>query len=706
VDSDSLKALANRLARLAATPDGARMAHLFRINSQLALGADEPTDRPIARDRHTDTAQPRVGVWQQASGGQDFVRRSEQQEEWHFWANVGRIPRKRARWRVVLVGESVARGYFYDPQFNVCGALQVLLKSVLGADAVEVVDLARTSIGVEVAQLAHDALALKPDALVMFAGNNWWWAAGVDNDSFVSRAEVLRASGIKGLKELVEKQHAEGVKALVRSVSQVYRDRNVPVIWIVPEFNLGDWRDPLRPAPLFVNEDHHVWLESWTTAQYMLEAGDYTAARSWAGKMVELDGGTSPAGLYILGDCRLLMGDSAGARNCFKLARDATIWETALRLPKSPRAYTATQEALRAEAAACGDQLVDLPEVFSRHIDDGLPDRRAFLDYCHLSARGMQTAVAAIGSCVVRVIASKELIWSSAVAETPLPSDSVQAEALFLAAIHNAHHSNQRPGLIAHYCREALKLQPRIADVMKAFVELQTRSTPVLLSASAEALAELPARSIRHYLLRENSHQFDRQLLDTMVSALAGAGSADGAADLLSRIRIEEHSAARRSVNLLEYYYSSATCPLDETYWTYAERARRAYFRAYSPATRFIFVGEAGRPLVLRVACRTPHVAGGRIHVDINGAAAASVTICSDWQALELELGADAVLNGVNEIAIHWPSPESRAVKAVEVEAEKWLQGEVPELYCVFGEIHSLTVSPRDGPDQRHDNRR
>jgi hypothetical protein len=45
-----------------------------------------------------------------------------------------------------LIGESVARGYLYDPQFTPAMALEAILQAQLGHNAVEVIDLARTDL--------------------------------------------------------------------------------------------------------------------------------------------------------------------------------------------------------------------------------------------------------------------------------------------------------------------------------------------------------------------------------------------------------------------------------------------------------------------------------------------------------------------------------------------------------------------------------
>jgi hypothetical protein len=98
--------------------------------------------------------------------GRSFVR-VETGERWYFWANVQKIPPKGSRRRIVLVGESVARGLLYDPQFNPALALQAMMNAACGASEIEVIDLARTDLSQKpLLNLLSSALHLEPDALI------------------------------------------------------------------------------------------------------------------------------------------------------------------------------------------------------------------------------------------------------------------------------------------------------------------------------------------------------------------------------------------------------------------------------------------------------------------------------------------------------------------------------------------------------------
>src|SRR5262249_28797024 len=157
---------------------------------------------------------------------------------------------------------------------------------------------------------------------------------------------------------------------------------------------------------------------------------------------------------------------------------------------------------------------------------------------------------------------------------------------------HNAHFY-QPYELIVHYCRQALRISPQIADLMAQFVELQTQRTPMLMCKSAERIAGLGSSLIQNYLLRKNHQQLDCVLLRAIVDAL---GSAER--DLrrpLNQMRRERHSLTCGDQNLLDYYYLSASGQPQEVLWVTPVqvearmRKQNDYYKAYWHKSRFSF---------------------------------------------------------------------------------------------------------------------
>lgn len=703
-----LKDFADRLARVAVTPDG-RLAN--RMLRMAGLMAQPPTPAPEQSltdnigNRHrrpeADAGPPsplRVGIWEgKEQGGRTyFARRMDKSGEWSLWANVGRIDPKGARRRVVLVGESVARGYLYDPQFTVAKALEMILWSRMGKEAVEVIDLARTNLGYEVKELAKSALLLEPDVVIIFAGNNLN-APFVPTDYEVPVLDtIIRKEGIAGLKRTVEDRLAHALRQLVEEVAAAYAARGVPLVWMVPEFNLNDWREPVANAPYLPEGVNEEWLMHREAAHAALRGGDFDAAARSAEKLVRLDRGVSAEGLYILAECSQREGALDEARDYLERARDSFIWDTSR--STSPRLYSVTRRVLREEVAKFGNELVDVPELFKEYLKGGLPDRRLFLDYCHLTAEGIRVAMAAAASRVLRLLRAGDVAWPALVDERVGPSPEVEAEASFLAAVHNAHWW-QSYDLVHYYCLRAVRLSPAIAQVMTHFIDLQTRRAPMLMCRSAEQLARQASPLIQHYLLRHNNQQLDVELLEAVVSSMREAGV--DAAGTLAQLRREEHSVTRGDVNLLDYYYGSAALQPQEVTWVQpgaavqARSRRNHYYKAYSPASRFIFIGEAQAPVRLRITCRLPQLEfpEGTITVEVNTTAVGELTISRDWGTWDIDVGLDAMRDGVNEVVIRWPMPAFPGEKPLEAVVHSLTDQVLPEYFCSFGEIHSFVAS-------------
>ena len=85
----------------------------------------------------------------------------------------------------------------------------------------------------------------------------------------------------------------------------------------------------------------------------------------------------------------------------------------------APQLTTAARELLREAARRHGFLAVDLRDVFAEHAGPGLPGRRLFLDYCHLTLEGIQVAMAAVAAEVLNL--SGMIEETSGLAEPPPP---------------------------------------------------------------------------------------------------------------------------------------------------------------------------------------------------------------------------------------------------------------------------------------------
>src|SRR5882762_7735015 len=105
--------------RLAQSFDSAEGERILRLITQLSAPSDGGYSTEELKKPSDTPGKLRVGTWEamEEPGGRSFVRASNG-EPWHLWANVQKIPPKGLARRVVLIGESVARGHLYDPHFT------------------------------------------------------------------------------------------------------------------------------------------------------------------------------------------------------------------------------------------------------------------------------------------------------------------------------------------------------------------------------------------------------------------------------------------------------------------------------------------------------------------------------------------------------------------------------------------------------------
>ena len=704
-----LKSFANRMAHVALSDNVVQMLRLMRLSGFLK-GSNQHSDQTAAGDLITDVFggsldKPlqwnpgNVGIWERKieNGKVSFVRSRDTMKEWHLWANVGRIEAKGTKTRVLLLGESVARGYLYDPEYNPASVLQTILDSQFGSE-IEVIDLARTSLHFEIREVALGALQLEPDMAIIFAGNNW--SVAEPQPSEIAEIDAaMSKEGIAGIKRIMEEQIARKGRRVINEIASAYENQDVPLIWMIPEYDLVDWRDPFTNAPYLADDANQEWLMLLEQAQQGLRDGDIRSAKERALRMVEIDHGVTVAGLYILADCSHQLNDIEGERKYLELARDATIWDSTR--TGMPRCYSITQEVLRTEARKHKNQLIDVPDLFKEHLQGALPGRRLFLDYCHMSSEGIQVAMAAAASEVLRTLKQVETPWYRLTGDHLAPLREVEAEASFLAAIHHGHWW-QSYEIVHYYCSRALSMSSHVADLMLDYVELQTRySVPMHMSESEDRLLTLGSPLIRRYFLGTNSKRLDKVLLNAIVDALFEAGI--DSRQRLDHLRREEHSVTHAETNLLDYYYASSgnQSPQEVAWMVWTQQYKGylsyegEYHRALWPESTFVFVGEAACPVRLSLTCRLPRSGrdDGVISIALNGKPQVEMLIGKEWSSWDIEFPGEIVRDGLNEVSVNWPMPQFSSREELEKATVNLCTGRFPDFYPIFGEIHSFIAS-------------
>lgn len=629
----------------------------------------------LPEKRSSSTRPGFVGIWQE--GPEGYRRAEALRDEWRFWADVQLIPPKRERKRLLLLGESVARGFLYDPDFNPARALESCLPAALG-QPIEIVDLAKTNlIGPQLTALIRTASALEPDVLVIFAGNNWLLA---DSRDRLLEAAALREGGALGLKTRREQRLATFVATLRQQLNEL--SARLPIVLIVPEINLADWRlDGKADAPWLPPGRNRRWLECRKAALSALAFQHLDEAAALAREMVELDGGTAAAGWTLLADCARDTGDLTAARTCLEKARDAHLWDFT---HQTPRAVSVIQSALRDCALPGRISVVDLPSCFATWQGGELPGRRLFLDYCHLSAEGIRVAMAATALKVADLLGTGRALpgIESLVSEIPPPSPYLEATAHFVAALHSSY-GGQPASFVSYLCHEAAK-SPEVAQAMREYLEVRTRSAPTWACTAFERLSLNATPFLQRYILL-NPKLFDPVLLPAIADELEKNDLPSIA--FLEELRKSERSLTECPRDLLDPYHRASLEDLDWLEWPTHFR------RAYSPTSRFPWISHSSREVVFKLNCRrTGTTDPGEFAVRINGTGVIRLPLTHEWSTFRFSAPENLVRSGVNWLEINWPLDLPSGEEEIEYVAREHEHGRFVPLLPTFAEISFLTA--------------
>lgn len=695
-----------------------RLAELFRtmpVPHVLGLLGGLLPDLPHA----AASAMPRVapargdtgiGPWSLVDrNGEAFYEQSSDPFERLHWADVPHIPARAERPRVVLVGESVARGFFHDPDFNFAIALGEALRAGRPHAPLDVVDLARTSIRPEpLVALAESAMKLRPAVVVVFAGNNWH---PFDSVSEAERRHLglrLRDRAELGAvyESLASACRARARDALAR-LGRISASSGVPIVFMLPDFNLLDWHDPTSRLVPFLPGGADDWFRLTRRLAAALRRQQPKEARRLAERIVALDRGSTAVGLRALARVAASDGDRSQARLYLERARDAVLftpgWTSQLVLP---RCYSATQETVRTHGRECGLHVVDLPAFFDEQYG-AVPDRSVFLDHCHLTAEGMRVAAAAAAEQVLRLLGQEPadrrvlLDWPIGVSAERLAWGHV-----FAACFNGAH--GQESCVVAHHCRRAIELAPDIVGDLARLAALHVQAAPAGLTRTCLDLLDrqewpAPTRRAQRLMFLMGNPQGRRPLAWTLLEAVCAttATAAPGAEEWVHQsVQTVYGVDGRRTIDLLDRRLAS-TSPYDleslfrETGNDLDEPlpAQPAYYAAFSPQSVFRLVADCPRAIDFTLTLRIRSATASRFHVrvKVNDALVAVLVAGPRWTRRRFSTGEGLVSGGVNRVTVEWPKRQDPAGFARAAAA--LADGRVPEFYPSYGDICAFHAS-------------
>jgi hypothetical protein len=649
-----------------------------------------------------------ISIWQprEIDGEIAFVRPEPLPLGDHYATTPVLRPKKRELpLRVGFFGESAAAGYLYAPRLTPARVLEAQLRAAGGEARFEVVDLARTNETLDsLAETVRTSLQISPDVLVLFTGNNWNLLETPEVSPYAPSvparqryAGALKEEGTAGPCRLAAEELRDKAEAALGFIALIARTVQIPVVVVLPEVNLADWETRQPPTWLPGNGTAR-WHSLYADAAGRLERGDLTGARAAASAMVELDGGACASSWRLLARACISLGDVAEARRASLAEVDAAAYPT-LALLSAPQATTAAREILREACRRHGFTCIDLREVFAEHTGSLLPDRRLFLDYCHLTAEGIQVAMAAVAAAVLNLsgMLDEETDWRRLLARVPPPEVQPEAEATARlgAAVHTAHRllpvGPKRP-ILEHWCEAALEAAPGVEQAMLDLIDARCAPCPAVLTAAQQRnLASAYPLLLQHGWRWDH---LDADLIEALCAVLERRDRSIG--EQVARKLLAHHGISAAGTDLTQPPYLWE--PLERFYpevMRFADLSERATLRCPWPESSFCLVCSAERDVEIEPTLRLPaarpgSTRRGRVRFAVNLVEAGEVEATEHWSRPKLRVGRALLRRGLNRLTLRWPSPDEDGEAALRSAVERLELGIAADLHPVFGEVFSL----------------
>ncbi len=674
---DENERLMPHIVRLAALLGDERGAEILAEFQKLSLRSrrSQPSGSEDTK-KSAGSGDKGIGVWDivDTADGRALRRQNRTSGELRMWADVSEVPGKGTARRVVLVGESSARGFLLDPALTPCNALASSLEQRAGPGAYQCVDLANTGASPEdVTELLAQVLDIDPDVLVLYVGNNWsvpqYSVADLD-----ALAHELRSGGYAAMRRafwpMVVLPRAQ---RLLGRVEEMLR-RGVDVVVVIPEFNLREWVPPAHvEVSVLPPEAFVAWYELRRQAEEAFRSKDWSAIPSLAHQMRLLDEGCSPVTGYYLGHALEALGDATGARAAYEDSRDSVC---GLLVNYTPRITRDAQELLAAFCERNKLGCVNLRKLLAADDLPDTPDPRHFLDFCHLSDSGITIAMNAVAEAIHPPRTATDSIGqrAPAIARTELSARD-RAVSHLIAACYNAHHKQPEPVLRRHL-RAALEIWPDSVELAGALLDVLVGAGPLWTNRHLSRLTALPqfARYVEMIVARK------AESLDywTLRACLA---------EILPEREPPPSAGKSCGVELLEVTEGPPGSGHTAPNFT----ASRSYLQATSCRTRLHFVQGPDHFCEIELTYRMATMESlGPAGVDINCVPIGSLPFTRKWTSVRLPINVRSP--GICALEIQWPvgpvdyegrrADDTRALSC----------GDYPFVLPVFGEIYSARV--------------
>ncbi|MGB3181580.1 MAG: hypothetical protein WBB45_09330 [Cyclobacteriaceae bacterium] len=622
-----------------------------------------------------------IGIWKEviADGKVSYQRDESMKDDFNTWIDRDIIHPKHTNKRVVYLGESVASGFFYEHHYRPALLAEKAVNQTLGEDSLEVIDLSKIGIDIdELRQVTRASLRLEPDALVVFAGNNWLSGFQMQLAEKDIRAIYQAVTSGKRFDE-IDPIFQNKIREIAFDYLQLLKELDLPVIFVIPEFNLKDWYlDINGQGLLWPQGETEQWMTLKETAEQALEQNNMQEAREAALDLIRLNK-SNTVGYRTLAESYLREEKYDEALQALLDGRDTIMY----RMAPVPGTHTVLRDQVLELAKKDNLTLIDLPILLKEHFPGTMPDRSMFLDYCHFDDNALKLVASHLAKEILHVVFRRQTPYDELHKLIPPSEKKYKGIAHLMAAMYNAH-LDQSAEVIRYHTRMAIDHFDRAAEFMMQYVDMVNRNIPKYLTSGYRNIKNIDELGIYFSRILVEEKVLDLKLVQAMLAELKERGNNMEART--EQLRLQEHGYKNGRMNLLDPYLfreSYLTATLDGRAYTSREKH-----------TRFYAITSGEDSAEGRITLKLPKGVEGSVNIFLNEKQVAACKAGSEWSSHTFLIPAETFVPGVSTISVQWPAYSyTEQYEGDDPEAmSEWL---IENLHPLYGLIHQFTLEKK-----------
>jgi lysophospholipase L1-like esterase len=522
-------------------------------------------------------------------------------------------------------------------------------------NGVEVIDLSKNSLLIDgLQELTQSCVQLQPDQIVVFAGNNWVHKLyeEITEEDYEKIAEIYKKEGYRGVKIYTENKLEKIVQNYLKVLVKTSKIYKIPLVIIIPGFNLLDWKsdDVEKILTRLPGNQIQEWILAKNDADSALANDNQEEFNIAAERMVTLDP-SNPTGFEYLAKSYIQQGKFDAARECLDESKDTILFGRGIS-PK-PRCFRIIRDILIQTANQHNIPFVDVHNIFTETYPNAVAGKELYLDYCHLSEKGIKIAMKHTAKVVIEALTETTISLNEVPESNIHASDITASVAHFCAAIHNAHFKQPKE-ILRYHCKQAVALHPEIKEVMLQYLDFTSRKTSSILCGAFQEIIE--GGLMEQYeggmsLIHPNNKKLiDIELLDAVVEALKETGEDYSAK--LQEMRVSEHGITEKSKDLLSSFYRL------QGYNGYNTTTFRNYIQLRNQTKEFTIITTGNDDLEATLVYRIPAYLENKtfnIYLNSKENLLKSLPKKDTWEVATLHIPSTVLQEGVNTIIVECP---------------------------------------------------